>query len=46
MVTNQVKHGNLEIVNCQMDKMIGDYFTKELQGTKFSKFWKIMMGQK
>ena len=44
MVTDHVKQGKSEIVQCNTDNMIGDYFMKGLQGVKFSKFWKIIMG--
>ena len=45
MVTDLVKRGELDIVYCPTDEMIGDYFTKSLQGTKFSTFQKIIMGK-
>ena len=44
MVTDHVKKGELDIAYCSTDDMIGDYFTKALQGVKFSKFPKIIMG--
>ena len=36
----------LTIKYCPMDEMIGDFFTKPLQGKKFQKFRKIIMGLK
>lgn len=44
MVTDYIKKGQLEIVYCPTDEMIGDYFTKLLQGTKFSEVRKVIMG--
>ena len=34
----------LEVKHCRTDDMIGDYMTKGLQGHKFSKFRKAIMG--
>ena len=45
MVTDLVKKGQLDIVYCPIDNMIGDYFAKASQGTKCSTFWKIIMGK-
>ena len=45
MVTDLVKRGELDIVHCPTDEMIGDYFTKSLQGKKFSTFRKVIMGK-
>ena len=44
MVTDLMKHGELDIVYCPTDEMIGDYFMKSLQGAKFSTFRKLIMG--
>ena len=44
MVTDYVKKGELDIAYCSTDDMIGDYFTKALQGVKFDKFRKMIMG--
>jgi hypothetical protein len=30
---------------CPTDQMVGDYFTKPLQGGKFSNFRKIILGE-
>ena len=35
---------NLKIEYCPTDMMISDYMTKGLQGMKFSKFRKAIMG--
>ena len=32
------------IIHCPTDDMIGDYFTKPLQGAKFIKFRNLIMG--
>ena len=45
MVTDLVKRGELDIAHCPTDEMIGDYFTKILQGTKFSMFRKVIMSK-
>ena len=37
-VTDQIKKGNVEIEYCPTDKMVGDYLSKPLQGSKFRKF--------
>ena len=44
MITDQVEKGNMNIVYCPTDKMVGDYVTKGLQGLKFGKFRKVIMG--
>ena len=38
MITDQVEKGNIKIVYCLTDDIIGDYMTKGLQGVKFRKF--------
>ena len=43
-LTYQVNKGNLVIEYCPTDDMIGDYMTKPLQGNKFIKFKKAIMG--
>ena len=35
---NKAKYGEVNIKYCPMDDVIGDYFTKPLQGAKFRKF--------
>ena len=44
MVTDQIKQGNIVVRYCPTDDMVGDYMTKGLQGIKFSKFRKAIMG--
>ena len=44
MVTDQVEKGNIVIKYCPTDDMIGDFMTKGLQGIKFAKFRKAIMG--
>ena len=44
-LTDQVEKGNLKIEYCPTDEMIGDYMTKPLQGEKFRKFRKSIMGE-
>jgi hypothetical protein len=43
-VTDQVEKGNLDVEYCPTGEMIGDYFTKPLQGTTFQKFKRLIMG--
>ena len=43
-LTDQVNQGNLSIEYCPTGKMIGDYMTKPLQGTKFKEHRKAIMG--
>ena len=44
MVTDQVEKGHIIIKYCPTDDMIGDFMTKGLQGVKFAKFRKDIMG--
>ena len=44
MVTDQVQKGNMTIKYCPTDDMIGDFMTKGLQGIKFAKFHKAILG--
>ena len=44
-ISDQVNQGNLNVKYCPTDEMIGDFMTKPLQGLKFMKFWKIIMGE-
>jgi hypothetical protein len=37
-ITNQVEKGNVQIKHCGTYNMVGDFFTKPLQGEKFQKF--------
>ena len=42
-VTDNVKRGKLNIEYCPTEEMIGDFFTKPLQGTLFRKFRKKIL---
>ena len=44
-VTDQVEKGNVIIDYCPTDDMIADYMTKPLQGEKFKKFRKMILGE-
>eukprot|EP00980_Cylindrotheca_fusiformis_P015510 scaffold4410_cov78-Cylindrotheca_fusiformis.AAC.1 len=44
-ITDQVKKGNISIEYCPTDDMIADYMTKPLQGEKFRKFKRDILGQ-
>ena len=44
-ISDQVNQGNLNVKYCRTDEMIGDSMTKPLQGSKFMKFRKIIMGE-
>ena len=44
MITNQIEKGNLKIVYCNTDNMVANFMTKGLNGTKFNKFCKDIMG--
>ena len=43
-VTDQVEKGNMEIKHCPSENMIGDFFTKPLQGSKFREFRRDILG--
>jgi len=43
-ITDQVGRGEVQIQYCGTDDMIGDYMTKGLQGIKYEKFCKHIMG--
>ncbi len=43
-LTDQIEKGNLSTEYCPTDDMVGDYFSKPLQGEKFQKFRKAIMG--
>lgn len=45
MVMDLMKRGELEIVHCPTENVIGCYFAKSLQGTKFSKSCRMIMEQ-
>ena len=44
-LTDHVEKGNLKIECCPTENMIGDYMTKPLQGEKFRKSRKSIMGR-
>ena len=44
-VTDQVEKGNLQVEYCPTNEMLGDFFTKPLQGTKFLKFRGQILGE-
>ena len=44
-ITDQVEKGNVSIEYCPTNDMIGDYFTKPLQGSKFTNFRAIVLGE-
>jgi hypothetical protein len=43
-LTDQVEKGNVTIVYCPADDMVGDFHTKPLQGEKFWKFRNGILG--
>jgi hypothetical protein len=43
-LTDQVEKGNVTIVYCPTDDMVGDFHTKPLQGEKFGKFQNAILG--
>ena len=43
-LTDQIEKGNLTVDYCPTTEMIGDFFTKPLQGAQFEKFRKLIMG--
>ena len=43
-LTERTKQGNLEVEYVPTDNMIGNFFTKPLQGKQFTKFKKLIMG--
>jgi hypothetical protein len=42
--TDQVEKGNAQIEHCGTDNMVGDFFTKPLQGEKFQRFRNNILG--
>ena len=44
-LTDQYERGNISIEYCPTDEMVGDYMTKPLQGSKFTKFRRAIMGE-
>jgi hypothetical protein len=45
-IADQVEKGNIEIQYCPTNMMIGDFFTKPLQGKKFEYFRDLILGKK
>ena len=43
-LTDQIEKGNITVEYCPTDQMIGDFWTKPLQGKKFQDFKKQIMG--
>ena len=43
-ISDQVNQENLNVQYCPMDEMIGDFMSKPLQGSKFRKFQKAILG--
>jgi hypothetical protein len=44
-ITNQVEKGNAQIEHCRTDNMVGDLFTKPLQGKKFLQIRDNILGR-
>ena len=44
-VFDQVEKGNLQVEYCPTNEMLGDFFTKPLQGTKFVRFRDEILGE-
>jgi hypothetical protein len=44
-ITDQVEKGNAQIEHCGTDNMVGDFFTKPLQGEKFQRFRNDILGR-
>ena len=43
-MTDQIEKGNVQVQYCPTDEMTSDYYTKPLQGEKFRKFRRELMG--
>ena len=43
MIMDQIEKGNIKIMCCPTDDMVGDFMTKGVQGLKFGKFRKVIM---
>jgi hypothetical protein len=44
-ISNQVEKGNTQIEHCKTNNMVGDFFTKPLQGKKLQRFWNDILGR-
>ena len=42
-ITDSVKRGDVKIVHCLTDSMVGDFFTKPFQGSKFLNFKNLVL---
>ena len=42
-IKDRIDKGEVEVVFCPTEEMVGHFFTKPLQGAKFRKFRKIIM---
>ena len=42
-VTDNIARKNMRVVYCPTEEMVGDFFTKPLQGSLFRKFRRIIM---
>jgi hypothetical protein len=42
-VTNRIANGEMTVEYCPTEEMIGDFFTKALQGSLFKKFQNLIM---
>ena len=45
-IKDSVDRGDIEIIHCPNDSMVGDFFTKPLQGSKFLNFRNLVLGAK
>ena len=43
-IKDYIEKGQLCVEYCPTNEMVADYMTKGLQGYKFDKFWKAIMG--
>ena len=44
VIKDSVEKGDLEILHCPTEKMVGDFFMKPLQGSKFQYFRNVILG--
>lgn len=42
-ITDRIQAGEVEVKHCPTDEMVGDFFTKPLQGMKFKRFRDIIL---
>ena len=45
-ITDRIENGELEVQYCPTDNMVADFFSKPLQGSKFTEFRKLIMNIK